>query len=96
MLGSFEVTVSYKDQQATLPLIVVEGEGLTLLGRNWLDHIVLDWKQIQLIRNAPLQAVFEKHKVVFEEQLGKLKGFEAKILVDPEATPRFCKADPYH
>lgn len=30
--------------------------------------------------------------MVFEEQLGKLKGFEAKILVDPEATPRFCKA----
>ena len=92
MLGSFQVTVLYKDQQATLPLIVVEGEGLTLVGRNWLDHIVLDWKEIYLICNAPLQAVLEKHKVVFEEQLGKLKGFEAKILVDQEATPRFCKA----
>ena len=92
VLGSFDIVVSYKDQQATLPLIVVEGEGPTLLGRNWLDHIVLDWKEIHLIRNAPLQAVLEKHKVVFEEQLGKLKGFEAKILVDPEATPRFCKA----
>ena len=92
VLGSFEVVVSYKDQQATLPLIVVEGEGPTLLGRNWLDHIVADCKEIHLNRNAPLQAVLEKHKVVFEEQLGKLKGFEAKILVDPEATPRFCKA----
>ena len=33
-------------------------------------------------------------KAVFKEGLGKLKGYEAKIHVDPEDTPRFCKARP--
>ena len=39
-----------------------------------------------------MQAILEKHKVVFEEGLGPMKGFEAKILVDSDAAPKFCKA----
>ena len=79
VLGSCEVVVSYKNQQATLLLIVVEGDGPTLLGRNWLDHIVLDWKEIHLIRNAPLHAILEKHRAVFGEELGRMKGLESRI-----------------
>ena len=89
VVGSYEVAVSYKKQQTTLPLIIVKGNGPTLFGRNWLDHIVLDWKEIHC---SPLHAILEKNKIVFEEGLGKMKGFEAKILVDSNATPKFCKA----
>jgi len=31
---------------------------------------------------------------VFKYELGKLKGHEAKIPLDPEATPKYCKARP--
>ncbi len=41
-----------------------------------------------------LSEVLERHKKVFEEGLGKLKGHTAKIYVDPNARPHFCKARP--
>ena len=44
------------------------------------------------IQCSPLHAILEKHRIVFEEGLGKMKGFEAKIMVDSNATPKFCKA----
>lgn len=31
---------------------------------------------------------------MFKERLGKLKGYQAKFHVDPEATLCFCKAGP--
>ena len=34
----------------------------------------------------------EKYDVVFQDKLGSFQGRQAKIEVDPEATPCFCKA----
>ena len=36
--------------------------------------------------------MLDKHKPVFQEGLGRLKGFKAKIYVDPSSKPRFCRA----
>ena len=36
VVGARYVQVQYEGQSATLPLIVVKGNGPTLLGRNWL------------------------------------------------------------
>ena len=36
--------------------------------------------------------MLDHHKAVFQEGLGELKGYKAKIALDPQATPRFCKA----
>ncbi|KAL9987157.1 hypothetical protein ACROYT_G001414 [Oculina patagonica] len=41
-----------------------------------------------------LQKILDAHKNVFGEGLGTLKGTEAKIYVDPEATPKFMKSRP--
>ena len=90
--GSVQVDVTYKNQSARLPLVIVQGEGPTLFGRNWLTKILLDWKEINWVRNGSLQAVLEKYEAVFQEGLDTLQGFEAKLMVDPNATPRFCKA----
>ena len=92
VLGCVTIDVLYKTQAVRLPLIVVEGSGPSLLGRNWLKHIVLDWQEIRYLSNMPLQAVLDNHRSVFQEGLGTLKNFEAKIHVDPKANPRFCKA----
>jgi transposase InsO family protein len=45
-LGVAWVNVRYNDQKAKLPIIVLEGAVPTLLGRNWLKHLVLDWKKL--------------------------------------------------
>ena len=49
VLGELLVLVKYNQQVETLPLIVVAGEGPSLLGRNWLRRIRLDWKRIGAI-----------------------------------------------
>ncbi len=45
-MGELQVNVSYGDQRAQLPLIVVDGNGPNLMGRNWLKHIQLNWQHI--------------------------------------------------
>ena len=94
VLGSAQVHVTCsKGQEADLPLIVLQTEGPSLLGRNWLQNLRLDWQQIHRLNNM-LDEVLDRHSEVFREELGTLKGFKAKIHVDPSVTPRFCKARP--
>ena len=92
VLGCFECNVQYKSQAVQLPLIMVEGKGPTLLGRSWLKHLQLDWHEIKHVTSDSLQALLQKYEKVFQEGLGTLKNFQAKIHVDPTASPKFCKA----
>ena len=39
-----------------------------------------------------LQAVLDRHSEVFQDGLGTIKGFTARIYVDPNAAPRFYPA----
>ena len=39
VLGSCSVKVTVHGKTATLPLVVVKGDGISLLGRNWLEEI---------------------------------------------------------
>lgn len=95
VLGQLQVKVTCGDQQARLPLHVVAGHGSSLLGRDWLRTLRLDWnciRQVQNTVNTNLHSLLQKHQAVFSDQLGLLKGFEAKIHVDPSAKPVFCRA----
>ena len=92
VLGSLTVAVSYKHHHSQEPLLVVEGSGPNLLGRNWLDNIQLDWRQINQMQQSSLHAVLQQHEAVFQGGLGALKVYHARILVDRKARFRFCKA----
>ena len=92
MSGTVDVCVKYCDQEITSPLLEVEGEGPSLLGRNCLCKLILDWHAIFWLHNASLNQVLEKHVSVFKPGLGKVSIFEAKILIDPNAQPRYFKA----
>ena len=89
-VGEVDVAVSYKSQKASLPPIVVAGSGPSLLRRNWLSSIRLDWKSIGVI--SPHTKLLEKYSKVFRNGLGKLIGQEAKFYVDQDAIPHFCRA----
>ena len=88
-----EVNVCHNVQQATLPLAVGMRAGPSLIGCNWLDVLGLDWKEIHLVGSIDLlRSLMDKYTEVFNEGLGELKGHKAKIHVDSEAQPKFCKA----
>lgn len=54
--------------------------------------VVLNWSRLHYTSRAGLQELLERHKEIFEEKLGTLKGFEAHICVDSTATPRIGRA----
>ena len=95
LLGTTEVQVQYKSQQATLPLFVIKGQGASLLGRNWLKSIRINWSKINLIdTDNSVEKLLAKHSKLFRPELGTLQGMEAKIFVPQNAQPRFYKPRP--
>ena len=93
VLGQAHVPVEYKTQKVELPLLVVGGMGPALLGRNWLEAIQLDWKEIQLLTSG-LDSLLTRYSAVFREELGTMTDFKAKLAVNPDAVPKFCRARP--
>ena len=92
VLGSIDMTVTYKEQSACIPLLVVKYSGPSLLGRNWLQKFTLDWREIHSIQLNSTEALLEKYHTVFQETLGILQNFKAHIYVDLAAKPKYCKA----
>lgn len=92
VVGCCKVNAEYNGQSAQLSLLIVGGSGPTLLGRDWLSQIRLDWQQIHRVHSPSLQALLDRYPAVFQDGLGTLQGFHAKILVEPGMTPRFNPA----
>ena len=92
VLGQVLVNVHYAGQAARLPLVVVDGAGPCLLGRNWLEHIRLDWPSIcRVSSQSRVEGILEEFPEVFEDGLGCYNGGEVNIEVDPDVQPRFYK-----
>ena len=59
--GCIEVNVKYQSQEKQLPLLVIAGEGPSLLGHNWLANIKLDWSSLHNIQSESVEQLFEEH-----------------------------------
>ncbi|XP_060070306.1 uncharacterized protein LOC132550276 [Ylistrum balloti] len=86
VLGEANIKVSYEGQTKLLPLLVVEGDGPALFGRNWLGQLRLNWKTINMM------SINEQKYSVFEDKLGTVKGITASIKLKDNAQPKFFKA----
>ena len=95
VLGTISTNVQFKQQQETLPLLVVEGDGPSLLGRDWLYKIKLDWHELYHTQVLPstLQTVLDKHKEIFNDEIGTVKEAAAKFQIDP-STSSVCYEKP--
>ena len=96
--GECDISVGYRGQQRQLPLIVVKGGGPPLLGRNWLEHIILDWQDIFTIhgKSNPEQAKVELRSLIEDNSSafgnnGFLNDRTVKISVK-DTNPKYCKA----
>ena len=80
----------------SLSLVVVEGSGPSLLGRNWLHHITLDWSNIRtvLLKKDELRKLLQEYAEVFSDELGTITPVKAKLEVSPSAVPRFHRPRP--
>ena len=95
VLGQLNVHVHYGKQFAHLVLLVVAGDGPSLLGRNWLHYIKLDWKKIHAVSKSIKLTDFLHHNShLFREELGEIQHYEASFQICPDACPQFFKAGP--
>ena len=80
--------VQCKEQVEQLPLVVIAGDGPSLLGRDWLAKLKLDWSPIfSMHAQEELQTVLDRHENVFSPGLGKILGVEARLQVEPGVPP---------
>ena len=89
--GEAQVTVAYRNQVATLPLLVVEGSGPSLFGRNWLRKIQLDWSEVKKV-TTELETLLSRYPGLFQDGLGTVKDCQVTLSVKPQAVPKFFKA----
>lgn len=96
-VGAVEVEVSYQGQEPkTLSLVIVQGSGPALLGRNWLQQLTLDWNSIITVlleRNA-LHRLLLEYADIFSDELGTITPVKAKLVVAPSAMPKFHRPRP--
>ena len=77
-----------------MPILVVAGHGLSLLGRDWLAQLTLDWQELYQVNRSEhtLQMILDKHKAVFKDELGEAIGITAKLHVSSDTKPYFYRA----
>ena len=97
VLGKLMVSVVKDEASLTLPLLVVKGVGTTLLGRDWLQQLRLDWKTIfSLHSTLNLQQVLDCHNSVFTNELGTFNKSKVKFDLKENSKPFFLKRDKFH
>ena len=81
-------------------MLVVQGQDLNLLGRDWMTVLQLDWKimfkTVMKVSDSELSSTINWHTDVFKDELGKLKEAEVRIQVDASIQPHFCKGRRSH
>ena len=91
VIGEITVDVKYNKQQVKqLPLFVVSGEGPSLVDRNWLHRIRLNWHNICVL--SPAYSVNELRKQfpeLFKEGLGTVQDYTARLETD--SPPQFFR-----
>ena len=98
LAGCIEMWARYRDKSVKLPLVIVEGQGPTLIGRQWIGALGITQFSVNQIHAAPKQEFPEKWKrafsEIFQEGLGTYRGELIKIKTLRNTTPKFLKARP--
>ena len=84
--------------------MVIEGDGPSLLGREWLTHIQLDWPEIHVSKvlsvtvkpdtERSLKKLLHSYQEVFTDRVEVMKHHRAKLHLKEGAQPRYHRARP--
>ncbi|XP_065190667.1 uncharacterized protein K02A2.6-like [Sycon ciliatum] len=93
VLGQATVEVCYDGRTTPLPLLIVEGEGATLLGRNWLPHVRLDWSSVfgvdEPTDGPDLERIVADNATLFDGHVGELRTGASTLHLKEDARPVF-------
>ena len=91
VVGSLLVHVEYNGQEKDISLIVVESNGLALLGRDWVGNLRLNWKMIAYHNHgsAGLEKVLQSYAEVFTDELGTVQDTTVSLVMKEGSQPKF-------
>ena len=95
--GKISVSVHYDNEMHSLDLLVVEADGPSLMGHDWLSKLkpnLSDFYAGNPGSDKGVEKLLDRYANLFKEELGQLKGVEVKINVDELARPRFFRPQP--
>eukprot|EP00731_Ephydatia_muelleri_P018557 Em0011g597a len=101
--GQINVKVKKGETEVQLPLLVVDGQGPPLMGRNWLSKVPINWYNIkaltvgkapEMIAQPRIKALLRKFPQLFREELGKVAKITARLTRKEDTSPVFMKARP--
>ena len=86
VLGKLIARVNYGMQERQAPLLVVKGNGPSLLGRDWLGKLQLDWAAIYKLE-TPLEQLMRRYATIFRKELSTVDGIQPHLEVREGAVP---------
>ena len=100
--GLIKVEVRKGVESTKLPLLVVNGTGPPLLGRNWLAKIPINWSYIKAVTcnsmgtlmQQRLECLLARYPDIARDTIGKMADVKAKLTLRNGAIPVFMKARP--
>ena len=93
--GEMSAQVQNHNQSYTLPILIVEGNGPALLGRNWLNKLKLDWGTLAYSAvTRSLQNVLDSHMDVFKDELGTVKDIKVSLTTKSTSQLKFHRPRP--
>jgi len=92
--GVYNAEVKVKNERHRLPLLVVAGSGPSLVGRNWLHSIRLDWPSIFQLKVNLNPSILDSFKEVFGKDLGTIKVSRVNLQLKPGAIPKYHRPRP--
>ena len=64
------VQVRYNGYEGTHNLVVVQGSGPNLIGRDWLGHIRIDWARLKFVTRGSIEGLVAKYSLLFAPGTG--------------------------
>ena len=99
VVGEADVAIQYNQETFQDTVVIVEGNGQPLFGRNWLTRVCLDWHGLFSSRSSAVYScsadtVVADFPAVFQEGLGTVEGRTASIQLQGSPTPKCSRARP--
>ena len=91
--GKLMVTVKHFGQEKRMWLHVLRASRFTLLGRDWMEDLRMDWQSIKIVTDSSvsdLDKLLTKYSDIFKGQ-GLLKGAPVKLELIEGAVPKWSK-----
>ena len=94
VLGRMAVNMKFRDRLVEARIMVTEYQQ-NLLERDLIGKLgVLTVNFVKVAGTDTVRATLDRHPKLFQEELGKLKGVQAKVNVDGDRAPGFFKPRP--